>query len=237
MNNVKESYTAFHENHDPSHVYPTEWVIRTILGKYPQLSLDKSKYRGARILDIGFGDGRNWPLLYNASFDIYGVEVTEKIVSLGRNRAQTLGIPVSLKVGTNSVIPFGDSFFDYILACHSCYYVDAETTFRDNLQEYNRVLKSGGILIASLPEANASIFEGCIGGEDGHVEIRNDPWGLRNGGIFKWFRSEEEIKEVFSPYFDSFSIGLCLDNYYGVRVNVFLLVCRKKSFVTPADQA
>jgi SAM-dependent methyltransferase len=224
---VKETYTDFHVSHNPAHVYPSEWIIRTLLGNYPGLSLDRSKYPGSKILDMGFGDGRNWTLLHNASLEIYGVEITEKILTLGQERARALGIPVTLKLGTNSAIPFEDNFFDYILASCSCHYVDAGTTFSDNLREYHRVLKPGGSLIATLPEAESSIFEGCIDLGDGHVEIRNDPWGIRNGYTFKMFRSEQDVKEVFSPYFDSFSIGLCCDNYYGIQINLFLLVCRK----------
>jgi hypothetical protein len=34
--------------------------------------------------------------------------------------------------------------------------------------------------------------------------------------------------DAFSPHFDSFSVGLCCDNYYGVQINLFLLVCRRK---------
>jgi SAM-dependent methyltransferase len=231
MKDVKQSYTTFHTRHNPPHVYPSEWVIRTLLGKYPLLALDKSKYRGAKLLDMGFGDGRNWPLLHNLGFDIYGVEITETIVSLGRERARTLDIPVTLRVGANSSIPFDDNSFDYTLASSSCYYVDAGTTFSDNLKENQRVLKPGGILMATLPEAESSIFKECVELKDGHVEIRADPWGLRNAYVFKWFRSQEEIKETFWPYFDSFSIGLCRDDYYGVQINLFLLVCRKRPFV------
>lgn len=228
MKDVKQSYTAFHAARNPQHVYPSEWAIRTLLGKYPLLELDKSKYPGARLLDMGFGDGRNWPLFHNIGFNIHGVEITEEIVSLGKERATTLDIPVTLRVGTNSSIPYDDNFFDYTLASSSFYYVDAGTTFSDNLKEYQRVLKPGGILMATLPEAQSSIFEGCVELEDGHVEIRADPWGLRNAYVFKWFRSPEDIKETFRPYFDSFSIGLCRDDYYGVRINLFLLVCRKR---------
>ena len=229
MENVNHTYTKFHENHNPEYVYPTEWIIRTLLGNYPQLSLDKSKFRGSRILDVGFGDGRNWPLLHNIGFDIYGLEITDEIVSLGKERAKKLEIPVNLRVGRNSMISFDSEFFDYVLASSSCYYVDTGTTFSDNLRELQRVLKPGGTFIASLPEPNGDIFQGCIEREDQHVEIRNDPWKLRNVYVFKWFRSEEDIRVTFSQFFENFSTGLCLDNYYGVQINLWLLVCQKKS--------
>lgn len=228
VQDVKESYTAFHVSHNPDHVYPSEWVIRTLLGKYPQLNLDKTRYRGAKILDVGFGDGRNWPLLRNAGFDVYGVEITEDIITLGNERARSLGMNATLKLGTNSAMPFENDQFDYVLASSSCYYVDKETTFRDNLAEYSRVMKPGAILLATLPEAGSSIFDGCAELPDGEVEIRNDPWGLRNGYVFKRFHSKGELIETFSPLFDSFSVGLCCDDYYGVQINLFLLVCKKK---------
>jgi SAM-dependent methyltransferase len=227
MEDVKASYTAFHASHNPVQVYPSEWVIRTLLGKYPGLSLDNTKYKGARILDVGFGDGRNWPLLHALSFDIYGVEITDEIIKLGWERAQALGIDLTLNLGTNASLPFEDNFFDYILASASCYYVDRGTTFSDNLREYHRVLKVGGTLIATLPEANSSILEGAVDLADGHVEIRNDPWRLRNGYVFRRFRDEKEVRDAFSPSFGSFSVGLCCDNYYGIQINLFLLVCQK----------
>jgi len=228
INNVKESFTKYYKSNNPEHVYPTEWVIRTFLGTYPSLALNNNNYCGAKILDIGFGDGRNWSLFNNLKLDIYGIEITESIVELGKKRSSNLGINTNLRIGSNTNIPFENGMFDFILACHSCYYIDSGTTFVDNLIEYSRVLKPRGCLIVSLPETNTVVLDGSIEREKGYFEIVNDPWGLRNGYLLRCFDSEQEIKAEFTPYFDSFAFGLCRDNYYGTQINIHLCVCRKK---------
>lgn len=234
MKDVKGTYGSFHVARNPDHVYPTEWVIRTFLGRYPKLDMDKSRYPGAKILDIGFGDGRNWPLLRNIGFDVHGVEITEDVVRLGEERAASLGMEATLRVGTNSAIPFADGTFDYILACHSCYYIDEGTRFPDNMREYARVLKPGGMLIASLPESSNAIFDQAVELDDGHVEIRNDPWGLRNGYVFKWFRNEQEVEDAFSPWFTDIVTGGARNDYYGHQLDMFMVVCTRRDDSRPA---
>jgi len=231
MENVKESYTAFHELRNPFHVYPTEWVIRTFLGSYPELSLDKTKYAKAKLLNMGFGDGRDYPLLENLGFELFGVEITERIIELTRKRMNRLGIKVNMKVGTNAGIPFEDEYFDYILAVSSCYYIDSGTTFENNITEYNRVLKPGGFIIASLPRSDLFYFKDCEELGDDHVRIVNDPFNIRNGYVLKRFNSEQDIIESFGKYFTSFSFGQCLDNYYGLQHNLFLVVCSKSKVI------
>lgn len=57
--------------------YPTGWVIRTLAGgNYPRLKMDKNCYAGARILDMGCGDGRNLPLLLDLGFEVHATEIT-----------------------------------------------------------------------------------------------------------------------------------------------------------------
>ena len=240
MQNVKRTYSAFHQNKVSKHLYPTEWVIRTMLGNYPHLYLDRSNYLNGRILDLGFGDCRNMPLLNNCGFDIYGVEITEEIVNLGKKTLSNLNIDANLKVGTNTSIPFEDSFFDYILACASCYYIDAGKTFNNNLNEITRVLKPGGYIIANFPifvnikEIKCSfILDGCIPTDDGHVIIQNDIYGLRNGYKFKAFHSKEELEQAFLKEYDNISIGECFDNYYGIQINSYILSAKKKVSVQP----
>ena len=224
MDTVKNTYSDFHRRNKSKHIYPTEWVIRTILGKYPKLNLDKSKYEGSKILDLGFGDARNMTLLDNCKFDIYGLEITNEIIASTYSLLAEMQIQATLREGTNANIPFEKSYFDYVLACHSCYYVDKGTSFDDNLSEVSRVLKSGGIFIASLPAPDNFILKDCQKLSGGHVVITNDLFNLRNGYIFRTFESESEVVDCFSPFFKDILVTKCVDNFWGLQINFFIIV-------------
>jgi len=224
---LKDKYAKRYESDDMTHLYAVEFVVRAFLGTYPDLHMPKDQYNGKRILDLGYGDGRNMPLLSNLGMKIHGVEISEDINRHVRKRLESLGIQAELKTGSNAHIPFEKSFFQYVLACHSCYYVEAGDTFADNLAEIARVLEPRGFLIASLPMTDTYILNGAKPLPQGHYQIANDPYGLRNGTVFRAFASEDEIRGTFAPFFNDFSIGYCDDMFWGIHQKVWTLVCRK----------
>jgi SAM-dependent methyltransferase len=234
LDNVKKSYTEFHLRKKSTHLYPTEWVIRTMLGDYPELKYDRSKYKGGKILDLGCGDGRNMPLLKNCGLEIHGVEITQEIVDMVNGSLANIGIDADLRVGSNTNIPFEDNYFDYLLASASCYYCDNNGTFEENLEEISRVMKPGAYFIANFPAftdipipVNYGLRD-AIPTEDGHVILTNDVFGIRNGYKFKAFRSPEEIVKTFSDKFEDICVGYTFDNYYGLQQNLYIVVARKK---------
>lgn len=235
VEDVKKSYTEFHQKKKSGHLYPTEWVIRTMLGTYPGLSLDRSKYVGGKALDLGFGDGRNMSLLQNCGLEVYGVETTQETCDLVAESLANINVKATLKVGSNSNIPFEDNFFDYIMASASCYYIDKNGTFDDNLKEITRVLKPGGFFIANFPAFTDIkgipvnwILDRAIPTDDGHIIIQNDVFGIRNGYKFKAFHSQDEIKETLSPKFEDISVGYCFDDFYGLQHNLYIMSAKKK---------
>lgn len=225
---INRKYASRYTGDKTNAVYPVEFVVRAFLGSYPGLDMPRDQYDGRRILDLGYGDGRNIPLLNNLGMKIHGVEVAEDINRHVHERMKLLGIRVDLKVGTNAHIPYDNSYFQYLLACHSCYYVAPGDQFCDNLTEIARVLDVGGYLIASLPMTGSYILKGAKPLFDGHYEITNDPYDLRNGTVFRVFRSKQEIRKIFSQYFCNFNIGHCSDMFWGIHQKVWILVCRRK---------
>jgi SAM-dependent methyltransferase len=226
---LKENYSDRYKNDKITPVYPVEFVVRAFLGSYPGLVMPKKDYQGKKILDLGYGDGRNMPLLNNLGMKISGVEISEDINLHVAARLKSLNIDAILKLGTNSNIPFDDNFFNYVLACHSCYYVEPGQSFNDNIAEIARVIEPNGYLIASVPMSDTYILKDSIITSEGHYQITNDPFGIRNGTILRAFKNEEELKATLDPYFGSFSIGFCDDMFWGIHQKVWTVVCRKKN--------
>lgn len=224
---INDSYAAFYQTRNPEHVYPVEFVVRAFLGNYPRHKTDKASYPGKRVLDLGFGDGRNMPLLRNLGMQVSGVEISQEICDLTGRRMKALGIEADLKVGRNCGIPYSDGFFDTVLACHACYYIDPGTRFGDNLREIARVLRPGGSFVFSAPIGTSYIMRGAKDLGDGHMEIANDPYAVRNGYVLKKFDSEAEISAALSPAFDDFEIGSCRNDFWGIEEHVWAVVCRK----------
>lgn len=225
---LKTLYSERYSKHNTVHIYPVEFVVRAFLGTYPNLKLDRASYLGSNVLDVGFGDGRNMPLLHNLGFRIHGVEIHEEICTTTAARIGGYGIEASLKVGSNAHIPFERDFFDCVLACHACYYVEEGMTFKDNLREIHRVMKMNGLFVCSVPMRDTYVLDGAESLGSGHFRIACDPYGVRVGTIFRAFENDDEIRAEFDPLFFEFRIGFCDDFYWGIRQKVWIVVCQKR---------
>lgn len=222
---INSHYTDFYASRNPDRVYPTEFVVRTFLAKYPNLHIKLNK--GDKVLDLGFGDARNTMFLIEKGYEVSGTEITEEIVNLSKERLKKFGMTADLKVGRNSKLPFPDEYFDVVLGCHVSYYCDEGESFADNVKEFARVLKKGGYYTTSLPMRNSYIFDGAEQLEDGCMRIKNDPYNNRIGYKLRPFANEAEIESELSPYFSNFGFAWAQNNYYGIDERLYWVTCQK----------
>jgi 2-polyprenyl-3-methyl-5-hydroxy-6-metoxy-1,4-benzoquinol methylase len=102
--------------------------------------------RGARVLDLGCGEGHFAGPIMRAGADLVAVDVAEK--PLRRARASNPRLELRL-VEPGEPLPFEDSSFDVVWSGETIEHV-ADTG--QWLSEARRVLCSGGILLLSTPD-------------------------------------------------------------------------------------
>ena len=225
MTDIIKAYNKrFKERSLSPHNYPAEWVIRTLLGKYPDLNYQRKFDSSSRVLDLGFGDGRNWLLLKNMGLNIYGVDISQEIIEYGYFQATKLGSNVNLKIGRNSNVPFPDEYFDVVLASNSFYYVDQNETFDAHLKELKRYSRKGATFVASLPEIKRNfLFKDAQYLENGLFRITNDIHNLRNGYTLRGFKSKSEIIDVFKNTLENISIGYVYSDYFDYEMSMYIV--------------
>ncbi|MGH4123452.1 MAG: MerR family transcriptional regulator [Clostridium sp.] len=105
-------------------------------------------FKGAKILELGCGDGSFW--LRNKDrlpeqCEITLTDISEGMIEDARNNLAGLDKTFTFKAMDAQNITFGDSEFDIVIANHMIYYIqNREKVF----SEVNRVLKSNGVFYA-----------------------------------------------------------------------------------------
>lgn len=141
-----------------------------------------------RLLEIGFGDGSFLARMKNHGWSVWGVDVSPAAVSLARER----GIDaISVADPPYGFLP--DGWFDLVVMRHTLEHVeDVEAV----LDEVFRVLKPGGALFVSVP--NAQGLEAALAGSD-------------------WFHSDHEHhRRSFTP--DTLTAALAAAGLRSIRL-------------------
>jgi ubiquinone/menaquinone biosynthesis C-methylase UbiE len=96
--------------------------------------------KGKKVLDVGCGTGRLFPEFQKMNFDITGIDVSQKMIDIAKNRCHK----AKLLVGDVENLPFKDDSFDVVVASFVVVHLKyLEKAF----SEIYRVLKNGGVFI------------------------------------------------------------------------------------------
>lgn len=229
---MQKSYTDLYCIRDIKRLYPDEYLVRIFKGKYPKLDLCNDELKGKKLCDVGFGDGRNFPLFNEVGLNLSGTEITKEIVDHVKLNLLNMNIQADLKVGFNGGLPFDNSSFDFVVSWNSAYYMQNNHNLYDSflnyIKEFARILKNDGRLIMSFPMKSHCIYNDSIDIEDGFKILKNDPYYIRNGQIFKYFNNENELEEMFSPWFEKFVFAKRINDCFGLKNDWYVVVATRK---------
>mgnify|MGYP006164960087 CR=1 FL=1 len=119
--------------------------------KYVLEFIDKiGLQKGAKILDLGCGAGLTSKKLLERGFDIFGIDVSENMITRAKNNCSNNGFKGRYKfeIGDAENLSFQDNSFDAVISLGLIEYL---TYYRWSLQEIFRVIKPRGYLIVTVP--------------------------------------------------------------------------------------
>ena len=111
-----------------------------------------------RIIDLGCGSGRHLVYLADKGFFVDGIDFSPSAVELARKWLNQRGLKADISVSDiHQRLGFiKDEQYDAILGINSLHYIDIES-FINTLSEINRILRTGGLLILSVPSEKAFV--------------------------------------------------------------------------------
>jgi SAM-dependent methyltransferase len=111
---------------------------------------------GRRVVDFGCGSGANTALLTGRGAHVWGIDISEDLLRLGRRRLEVSGRAngAIFIAGSAHDMPFPDESIDVVFGMAILHHLDLDLVSR----EVRRVLKPGGRAIFKEPVRNSPVL-------------------------------------------------------------------------------
>lgn len=107
---------------------------------------------GTKLIDLACGDGSDLAYYKKLGADIYGLDASEEMIALAKEKLPDANI----QVGLFEKIPFADNYFDAVV---SKYALMTSADLKPVFTEILRVLKPGGVMVYLVTHPFRQYFE------------------------------------------------------------------------------
>ncbi len=174
------------------HLYAWEkdYKMRGELWRGPFLSFSFQDFlpAGAKVLELGCGDGKTLASLISNGFKTTGIDVSPSAIKLARKK---VGRKAKLIVGNICDLPFSANSFDAVVAVHVLDHLSSIER-RKAVIEIARVLKKGGLIFFQGFSQNDFRF--------GNGELVERNTFRRKNNVWYHYFSIAEVKRLFNCF-------------------------------------
>ena len=167
----RENYNKLAEEFSHTRDYP--WSEMASLVEYVR--------DGDRILDLGCGNGRFYPLIKNRQVEYIGLDNCPELIKIARKK---FAIPKFI-IGDALNLPFSDKEFNIIFAIAFFHHIPTTKYRLQTLKEIKQVLKNDGLLILTV----WNLWQPKL-------LIKYKIWPM----IFRWKNKMLDWRDVFIPW-------------------------------------
>ena len=222
-NKIISNYENYYKRKKNNNLFPSELLIKIFLGTTTPI-YSKHKLKNKKILDLSFGDGRNLVFFKKLGLKVYGTEISSKIVKIITSKQK---LKDRFRVGTASDIPFQNSFFDYVVAYHSAYYLKEGDEIEKNLNEIFRIMKKKSYFFGTIPLKSNYYFKGAKYLKKNQFKIINDPLKIRNNSVLACVKNKKELYKMLNKNFKKIRIGKFEMDFFGFKENFLFFTVEK----------
>jgi ubiquinone/menaquinone biosynthesis C-methylase UbiE len=182
---------------------------------------------GDKVLDLGCGNGRYYPLFQKSHVDYFGTDISEKLIEIAKENYPE----GKFQMNEDLKIPFPDIFFDKIYSIAVLHHIPSEEYRLQFLNEIKRVLKKSGLIVLTVwkfhqPKELYLLFKYTILKIIGKSKLdwkeTFEPWGKKTERYYHYF-SKEELEDLFKKSgFEVKKTGIT-KNLRGNRQNIYLI--------------
>lgn len=130
-----------------------------------------------RVLDVGTGTGFIALILAELGHEVVGVDISDGMLSVAREKARKAGIEVNFQLGDAEALSFDDGSFDAVICRHLLWTLPNP---EKAIEEWIRVVREGGKVVTIdgkwySPSLGARVKR-CVGRLGIAVYERRNPW-------------------------------------------------------------
>jgi len=180
-----------------------------------------------RVLDLGCGNGRYYPVFKTKKIDYSGIDNSERLISIAKEKYPE----AKFQLGDAFNIPFSDNFFDMVYSIAVLHHIPSRELRIQALKEIGRVLKNNGLLILTVWKFHElkefyflikyTILKLTMKSKLDWDDVF-EPWGRKAQRYYHWFSQKELEKLAIEAGFKVKKIGI-VKNQKGNRKNIYLV--------------